>query len=197
MKIYLIRHAPTIANMTGSMISQYENSDIANKNKPEDWEEKVGKYIPECARSFVISSPAMRCINTALMLFNKFPYDICYSLKEFDCSGLGDKKFWDVTEDEFDKLVSISNEDMEKQVNKFLKTCRDYHLNDKKNEIVCISHGMFIRYFYNYINNIETTAYKVINSYGFRFSNLDLLIYDTNTRNVNVVYYKEPINHKG
>ena len=45
MKLYCIRHAATSANYSGQMVNGYESSDIADFNKPDDWEDKIGKYI--------------------------------------------------------------------------------------------------------------------------------------------------------
>ena len=44
--------------------------------------------------------------------------------------------------------------------------------------------------------NPGISAYDVINSKGFKFSNLDLLIVDTVKKTVEVHHYKEPIKHK-
>jgi hypothetical protein len=45
-------------------------------------------------------------------------------------------------------------------------------------------------------NHKDISAYDVINSVGFKFANLDLLIIDTVKKTVEVHNYQEPINHK-
>ena len=54
MKFYFIRHAPTSANLSGSMVAGYENTDINLYDKPDDWEERVGKFIPEADRKVIV-----------------------------------------------------------------------------------------------------------------------------------------------
>jgi broad specificity phosphatase PhoE len=190
MKLYFIRHAPTEANLSGSMVNGYDNANIILQKKPLDWEEKVGKFIPTDMRRKVFSSPALRCIQTCELLFGFKPSEnqIRTDLQEFDCHKLGDKKFWEITEDEFNGLVQISSLEMKKRVRNILT-------NSFGNSIL-ISHGMLIRYIYHYFNgNENVSAYDVINSKGFRFSNLDLLEVDTQTRVAIPHYYNKPIKH--
>ena len=115
MKFYFIRHAPTTANLSGAMIAGYENSDINLYDKPEDWEEKVGKFIPEEDRKVIISSPTKRCISTAKLLFDRFPNEVTTSLGEFECKALGNRKFWEISEEEFNNLVYLPASTMEKR----------------------------------------------------------------------------------
>ena len=115
MKFYFIRHAPTSANLSGSMIAGYENTDINLYDKPDDWEERVGKFIPEADRKVIVSSPTKRCISTSKLLFDRLPTEVTTSLGEFDCKALGNKKFWEITEQEFNKLVFLPASTMEKR----------------------------------------------------------------------------------
>lgn len=198
MKFYFIRHAPTSANLSGSMVAGYENTDINLYDKPDDWEERVGKFIPEADRKVIVSSPTKRCISTAKLLFDRLPTEVTTSLGEFDCKALGNKKFWEITEQEFNNLVFLPASTMEKRAKIVLHDMgNDIRHENSTNAVIAISHGMLIRYIYHYVNgNAGISAYDVINSKGFKFSNLDLLIVDTMKRTVEVHHYKEPINHK-
>ena len=202
MKIYLIRHAPTMANRSGSMVDGYHDLSIINIKKPNDWEETVGQFIPASARRHIFTSPALRCTQTANLLFPQENHQwhtivTTEQLAEFDCKALGDKKFWEITEAEFKKLVKISPRMMKRQVRAFLahmkRISEEYHMEDA----VAISHGMFIRYLYHYFTgNPGISAYEVINSVGFSFANLDLLILDTEEKTVEYHRYAAPIDHK-
>lgn len=197
MKLYFIRHAQTTANSSGVMVAGYENSDILSLDKPEDWEEKVGKYIPEKDRKYIISSPTKRCISTAKMLFDKTPDEVSTCLGEFECKALGNRKFWEISKQEFDSLVFLPASTMEKHALEILSDMRNVikHETDV-DSIVCISHGMLIRYLYHFMTgNKGISAYEVINSVGFPFANLDLLIIDTEKNTVEAHHYNEPINH--
>ena len=198
MKFYFIRHAPTSANLSGSMVAGYENTDINLYDKPDDWEERVGKFIPEADRKVIVSSPTKRCISTAKLLFDRLPTEVTTSLGEFDCKALGNKKFWEITEQEFNKLVFLPSSTMEKRARIVLHDMgNDIRHENSTNAVIAISHGMLIRYIYHYVNgNAGISAYDIINSKGFKFSNLDLLIVDTVKRTVEVHHYNEPINHK-
>lgn len=198
MRFYFIRHAPTSANLSGSMVAGYENSDINLYDKPDDWEERVGKFIPEADRKVIVSSPAKRCISTAKLLFDRLPTEVTTSLGEFDCKGLGNKKFWEITEQEFNNLVFLPSSTMEKRAKIVLHDMGNSIRHENSTDtVIAISHGMLIRYIYHYMNgNAGISAYDIINSKGFTFSNLDLLIVDTVKKTVEVHHYKEPINHK-
>lgn len=198
MRFYFIRHAPTSANLSGSMVAGYENTDINLYDKPDDWEERVGKFIPEADRKVIVSSPTKRCISTAKLLFDRLPTEVTTSLGEFDCKSLGNKKFWEITEQEFNKLVFLPASTMEKRAKIVLHDMgNDIRHENSTNAVIAISHGMLISYIYHYVNgNAGISAYDIINSKGFKFSNLDLLIVDTVKRTVEVHHYNEPINHK-
>lgn len=197
MKFYFIRHAPTLANMTGSMVKNYQATDICLTHKPDDWETYVGQYIPDNDRTYIISSPAKRCINTAKLLFNKSPDEISKCLAEFECEGLGDKKFWEITKEEFEELVPLTSKEMEIQIdNIFNELGNTIKHEENVNAVIAVTHGMLIRYIYHYVtNHKDISAYEVINSVGFKFANLDLLIVDTDNNTVMAHHYSEPINH--
>ena len=197
MKFYFIRHAQTTVNSTGMMVAGYENSDILSLDKPEDWEEKVGQYIPESDRKYIISSPTKRCISTAKMLFDKLPNEVSTCLGEFECKALGNRKFWEISRKEFDELVYLPSSTMEKRALEILTDLRNTIKHEAKvDAAICISHGMLIRYLYHFMtNNKNISAYEVINSVGFPFANLDLLIIDTEAKTVEVHHCKEPIKH--
>ena len=180
------------------MVPGYENSDINIFDKPDDWEETVGKYIPDEARKFIVSSPTKRCISTAKLLFDKLPMEVCKCLGEFECKNLGNRKFWEITKKEFDDLVYLPASTMEKRAMEIIHDMGNMIKHENKTDaVICISHGMVIRYLYHYMTgNKSISAYDIINSNGFSFSNLDLLIIDTVKKSVEVHHYKEPINHK-
>lgn len=180
------------------MVPGYENSDINIFDKPDDWEETVGKYIPVEARKFIVSSPTKRCISTAKLLFDKLPMEVCKCLGEFECKNLGNRKFWEITKKEFDSLVYLPASTMEKRAMEIIHDMGNMIKHENKTDsVICISHGMVIRYLYHYMTgNKSISAYDIINSNGFSFSNLDLLIIDTVKKSVEVHHYKEPINHK-
>lgn len=198
MKLYFIRHAPTPANFVGAMIKNYNETNIINE-EPVGWKEKVGCHLPELnIDTPIITSPALRCQQTAKLLFDRVPDIILKELDEFDCSGLGDRKFWEITEEEFCNCVKLNSNDMEKQIDLFFDTC--YSLNTmfhNINHIICISHGMVIRYIYHYLTGRKNaTPFDIINSKNFKFANLDMLVYDTDTKTIEVYNYKEPIQHE-
>ena len=198
LKFYFIRHAPTSANSSGSMVPGYENCDINLYDKPEDWEEKVGQFIPEAVRKFVVSSPTRRCISTAKLLFDKMPMEVCKCLGEFECKNLGNRKFWEITKEEFDSLVYLPASTMGKRALEILNDMGNMIRHENKTDaVICISHGMVIRYLYHFMTgNPDISAYDIINSNGFSFSNLDLMIVDSVKKTVEVHHYKEPIDHK-
>ncbi len=172
MKLYFIRHAPTPANFVGAMIKNYNETNIINE-EPVGWKEKVGCHLPELnINTPIITSPALRCQQTAKLLFDRVPDIILKELDEFDCSGLGDRKFWEITEEEFCNCVKLNSNDMEKQIDLLFDTC--YSLNTmfhNINHIICISHGMVISYIYHYLTGRKNaTPFDIINSKNFKLS---------------------------
>ena len=197
MKLYFLRHAPTAANLTGTMVQNYEREPIVG-TMPEHWQEDIGQYLPKIdINTPVISSPAKRCRQTAELLFKIQPMMILNELNEFDCGGLNNLKFWEITKEEFENAVLLKPEDMERQIDsvfKFFDSMHGAFLNI--DNIVCISHGMVIRYIYHYLTgNKGISAYDVINSNGFKFYNLDLLVYDTGTKEIKDYHNRDRITH--
>ena len=197
MKLYFLRHAPTAANLTGTMVQNYEREPIVG-TMPEHWQEDIGQYLPKIdINTPVISSPAKRCWQTAELLFKIPPMMILNELNEFDCGGLNNLKFWEITKEEFENTVHLKPEDMERQIDlvfKFFDSMHDAFPNI--DNIVCISHGMVTRYIYHYLTgNKGISAYDVINSNGFKFYNLDLLVYDTETKEIKDYHNRDHITH--
>lgn len=193
MKFYFIRHWRTKFNLTGTMVKNYDDADIIDE-KPVNWEEKVGQYIPN--RSYILSSPVKRCIQTCEMLFDQAPRAILKDFGEFDCSGIGKRKFWEMTKEQFEKYVPLTAKDMEKRADVIFNMMPKCLENEKITDCIVISHGMLIRYLYHYLTgNKNISPFQVINSEGFTFSNLDLMIYDTNTKQIEVHRYDEPVSH--
>ena len=197
MKLYFLRHAPTAANLTGSMVQDYERESIIG-TMPEHWQEDIGQYLPKIdINTPVISSPAKRCLQTAELLFKIPPTMILNELNEFDCGELNNLKFWEITKEEFENIVPLKPEDMERQIDSIFKFFDSMHgAFPNINNIVCISHGMVTRYIYHYLTgNKGISAYDVINSNGFKFYNLDLLVYDTGTKEIKDYHNRDRITH--
>lgn len=193
MKFYFIRHWRTKFNLTGTMVKNYDDADIIDE-QPVNWEEKVGQYIPN--RSYILSSPVKRCIQTCEMLFDQAPRAILSDFGEFDCSGIGKRKFWEMTKEQFEKYVPLTSKDMEKRADVIFNMMPKCLEAENITDCVVISHGMLIRYLYHYLTgNKNISPFQVINSEGFTFSNLDLMIYDTNTKQIEVHRYDEPVSH--
>ena len=199
MKIYFVRHAPTSANSTGTMAVGYENADITLLDKPDDWEDTVGCHIPAEARRVILSSPTKRCVSTAKMLFDTYPTELTELLGEFDCKALGKLKFWEISETDFNQKVFLPAATMESRARAILsELVNNVRHEEQVDSFVSISHGMVIRYMYHFLNgNPGISAYKVINSVGFRFSNLDLLVVDTDKMKTEDYHWNKPIDHAG
>lgn len=197
MKIYFVRHAPTSANLSGTMVAGYEDADIILYDKPDDWEAKVGCHIPDEARRNIITSPTKRCVSTAKLLFDVLPTELSSELGEFDCKELGKLKFWEISEEEFNQKVFLPASTMESRAKAILRDlANNVRIEDGADSFVAISHGLLIRYMYHFINgNPGISAYDVINSKGFRFANLDLLVVDTDKMCTEDYHWKEPIKH--
>lgn len=197
MKLYFLRHAPTAANLTGTMVQNYDREAIVG-TMPEHWQEDIGQYLPKIdVNTPVISSPAKRCLQTVKLLFKIPPMMILNELNEFDCGELNNLKFWEITKEEFENAVLLKPEDMERQIDLIFKFFYSMHgAFPNIDNIVCISHGMVIRYIYHYLTgNKGISAYDVINSNGFKFYNLDLLVYDTVTKEIKDYHNDVHITH--
>ena len=197
MKLHFLRHAPTSANLTGTMVQDYDREPIVG-TMPEHWQEDIGQYLPKIdINTPVISSPAKRCLQTAELLFKIPPTMILNELNEFDCGELNNLKFWEITKEEFENAVLLKPEDMERQIDLIFKFFYSMHgAFPNIDNIVCISHAMVIRYIYHYLTgNKGISAYDVINSNGFKFYNLDLLVYDTGTKEIKDYHNRDHITH--
>lgn len=197
MKLYFLMHALTAVNLTRTMVQDYDREPIVG-TMPEHWQEDIGQYLPKIdINTPVISSPAKRCLQTAELLFKIPPTMILNELNEFDCGELNNLKFWEITKEEFENAVLLKPEDMERQIDLVFKFFDSMH-NAFPNidNIVCISHGMVIRYIYHYLTgNKGISTYDVINSNGFKFYNLDLLVYDTGTKEIKDYHNRDRITH--
>ena len=193
-RIFLIRHAPTEANLSGSMRLNYGDEPILDISRKDlcKWDVDVGDNIPEGKKRLYIS-PAYRCRQTAQLLFPTLDPIECDELKEFDCCGLGSKKFWQMSRLEFESMVHFSSQEMGYQATNFLQTCQLA----SPDIIIGISHGMFIRYMYHFMTgNRDISPYDVINSKGFSFANLDMLEINMEEHTVQMYRFKAPILHK-
>lgn len=200
MIFYFIRHAPTAANFTGSMVNGYDNADIVSTEKPADWEERIGKFIPRDTGMPIFCSPAKRCRQTAQMLFGDVEIIENDLFREFDCAGLGSRKFWEIDEAEFNACVNVTNTDMINRAMEILhgfgrQLERDYGMS----HCVIVSHGMLIRYLYHFMTgNMDISPFDVIRSKGFKFANLDMLkiVDEPSYKCVRDYHYNPPVEHK-
>ena len=200
MIFYFIRHAPTAANFTGSMVNGYDNADIVSTEKPADWEERIGKFIPRDTGMPIFCSPAKRCRQTAQMLFGDVEIIENDLFREFDCAGLGSRKFWEIDEAEFNACVNVTNTDMINRAMEILhgfgrQLERDYGMS----HCVVVSHGMLIRYLYHFMTgNMDISPFDVIRSKGFKFANLDMLkiVDEPGYKCVRDYHYNPPVEHK-
>lgn len=193
-RIFLIRHAPTEANLTGLMAQNYGDVPILPVDALElkRWKVDVGDNIPD-GKTRLYVSPSYRCRQTASLLFPDLEAMDCSELREFDCSGIGTAKFWEMTQLEFESKVHFSSFDMGYQASNFLQVCSL----TGPDIIIGISHGMFIRYMFHYMTgNRDIAPYDVINSKGFRFGNLDMLEINMEEVSVTPYYFNKPIERK-
>lgn len=207
MKLYFIRHAPTLANLSGSMVPNYDQTEIIQpmQSDLDSWQERVGSHI-DYTNSHIFVSHTLRARQTAeLFLSGGTSFEVnkalfappmistCDNLAEFDCHGLGDKKFWEITKEEFEQLVPITTKTMRKQAGLLDVQLRQ---SGYKN-CICVSHGMLIRYMFHYYTGRENVhPYDIINSKDFKFSHLDMMVLDTDRHYMQVYRFKEPIDHK-
>ena len=200
MIFYFIRHAPTAANFTGSMVNGYDNADIVSTEKPADWEERIGKFIPRDTGMPIFCSPAKRCRQTAKMLFGDVEIIENDLFREFDCAGLGSRKFWEIDEAEFNACVNVTNTDMINRAMEILHGFgRQLERNYGMSHCVIVSHGMLIRYLYHFMTgNMDISPFDVIRSKGFKFANLDMLkiVDEPGYKCVRDYHYNPPVEHK-
>ena len=224
-RIYFIRHAPTIVNQTGEMMKDYRKVNINPLSRDEIylWFNNVGRYIEKFNRVYI--SNTTRAYETSQLLMNSKNIIVNDDLNDIDCSALDGKKFWEISEDEFNKILKnkINLEEFDLNVVKFINNLLNLDENDEDEEnlnkidksksekinqeinkskfknqeinksksekinkseinqeinknIVCISHGLYIRHLYHLLtNNMANTLYKQINSVDFKFNPLDML----------------------
>ena len=174
--IYLIRHAPTEANMSGSMVKDYNSQPII-KFDTEAWHKKLPE-LKDVKKVYI--SDTLRTRQTAEALFPDAEIEVLDCLTEFDCSALGDKKFWELTENEFNNLVHISPEEI---CCECIKTFTRLNSLNRNSDVICISHGMKIRALIHFYKKLiegpfepvkELSAYRIINSLDENFKNLDV-----------------------
>lgn len=190
MKLYFIRHWRTEANLTGKMAKNYDEASIIAEY-PTGWMERVGQFLPDIATTMIVCSPTKRCMQTCDLIFGEQPAMLNPLFGEFDCAALGDKKFWEMSQQEFEAIVPLTPQEMEFRGDKIMRFA-DLLKGLHHENVIIISHGMVIRYLYHYFTgNKGISAYDVINSKGFEFSNLDMLVYDTETHQVTVHRYDD------
>ena len=144
MSIYLIRHAPTYANTCGKMVKNYNSYDIY----PFDKRVVLDKIItPTTCLSYrnIYISKTNRAKQTAETLFPKaLGYKVLKELNEFDCSGIGDQAFWEMSEEDFNKQSGLTGKKICNGVEKLLKKLSK--LEERYSEdIICIGHGLKFR----------------------------------------------------
>lgn len=188
MNFYFIRHAKTEANISGSMVKDYSSYGILPFNN-EAWYLKVGNNLP---KDFVVyTSPSKRCIETAKALFGNYN-GVLDNLKEFDCSGLGEEKFWEISEERFNQLVHLNREDMESRIMLMFKELYK-QIPEGTENIVLVTHGMYTRFLYTMLNRTNETPYEVINSKNYKFGNLDMLVWKNNPREIKTFNFEKII----
>ena len=134
--IYFIRHAPTIVDQTGEMIKNYRKININPLSKSEMylWFNNVGRYIKKFNRVYI--SNTTRAYETSQLLMNSKEIIVDDDLNEIDCSGLGNKKFWEINEDEFNELLKdkINLEEFDEKVKRFINKLLNLNENDEDEE---------------------------------------------------------------
>lgn len=181
MRFFYIRHAPTRVSATGEMVENYDSYGIMPFDRDKWWKE-VGCHLPD--NFILLVSPIMRCIETAEVLFSGKEYKTLESLREFDCSKLGNKKFWEITEKEFNSIVNLTKREITDRIEDFLCDCLDYKGDA---QIVVVGHGLYGRCIYDYYHGGKTgTPFEILNSKNFQFRNLDMM--EVEKRQVQNIY---------
>lgn len=197
MKIYFIRHAPTLANMSGSMVPNYSSTEIIKPTQEEIdlWQERVGQHI-DYTNAHIYVSPTTRAVQTADTFLTTSGVDstVIGPLAEFDCSGLGDLKFWKITKKVFEEYVpTVTSLSMCYQAANLDIVLRSSGFDN----CICVSHGMLIRYmFHFYSGRWDVHPFDIINSKDFTFSHLDMMVLDTKAQRIELHRYKEPVQHE-
>lgn len=187
MNLFIIRHAPTEANLSGDLVKNYDSFDIIPFDTKKWWS-KVGQFLPKDGEYEIFCSPAKRCINTAKFIFPGKKVIVTPKLSEFDCSGLVGKKFWEISEQEFDECSGLNRnnmnirisdaivETMGTDIREFLKS-----KNADNRNIIWVTHGLFGRTTYSFYNHTTDTPYELINSKNIQFKNLDMMKIEPST----------------
>ena len=185
MRIYYIRHAPTEANLSGEMVKDYNSYSILLFDAKK-WHEKVGINLPKDFKLFV--SPAKRCQETANVLFPKHEFKILNSLEEFDCSALNGKKFWEISEKEFNQITQFDKKEMlERCIEMLCEVADNSNIYDN---IVLIGHGFYGRMLCSYWREDNDSVYDILNSKNFQLRNLDMVCSVDNKEIKNVWRWK-------
>lgn len=170
MRFFYIRHAPTEANINGEMVKDYNSYSILPFDT-DKWHKEIGVNLPSNFKLFV--SPAKRCQETASALFPNHEYKVLNSLEEFDCSVLNGKKFWEISEEEFNKLTKFDKEKMiDKCATMLCEIADNAYFDD---DIVIIGHGFYGRFLCSYWRGDNDSIYNILNSKNFQLRNLDMV----------------------
>lgn len=188
MKIFYIRHAPTMANINGELVDDYDGQSIVGFNN-DRWYEKVGSNLPKDFKLFI--SPAKRCKETAKVLFPDKDYTVVQDLAEFDLSELNKsgKKFWEIDEETFNKYIFLPERSI---INRWLNALGSMLCKCDSNDdtVVVIGHGFYGRLVNEIYQNNDDSVFDILNSKNFSFGNLDMM--EINKRKVvNVWRYKD------
>lgn len=188
MKIFYIRHAPTMANINGELVDDYDGQSIVGFNENR-WYEKVGSNLPKDFKLFI--SPAKRCKETAKILFPDKDYTVVQDLAEFDLSELNKsgKKFWEIDEETFNKYVFLPERSI---INRWISAIESMKSKCDSNDdtVVVIGHGFYGRLVNEIYENNEDSVFDILNSKNFSFGILDMM--EINKRKVeNVWRYKD------
>lgn len=190
MKIFYIRHAPTMANINGEIVDDYDGQSIVFFDK-DKWHEKVGSNLPKDFKLFI--SPAKRCKETAKVLFPDKDYTVIQDLAEFDLSELNKsgQKFWEIDEETFNKYVFLPERSI---INRWLNALGSMLCKCDSNDdtVVVIGHGFYGRLVNEIYQNNDDSVFDILNSKNFSFGNLDMM--EINKRKiVNVWRYKDEV----
>lgn len=173
MKIFYIRHAPTMANINGDIVEDYDGQSIVFFDK-DRWYERVGSNLPKDFKLFI--SPAKRCKETAKVLFPDKEYTVIQDLAEFDLSELtkSGQKFWEIDEDTFNKYVFLPERSI---INRWLNALGSMLCKCDSNDdtVVVIGHGFYGRLVNEIYQNNDDSVFDILNSKNFSFGNLDMM----------------------
>ena len=201
MSIYLIRHAPTYANTCGKMVKNYDSYSILPFNRNVVIDGLIGNSCISYGNIYV--SKTERAIQTAETLFPKaLGYKVLKELNEFDCSGIGDQAFWEMSEEDFNKQSGLTGKKIRNGVEKLLKKLYKMEKN-LGGDIICVGHGLKLRAVLRYLKIASTNVrpepkdfnpYRLINSLDEQIRNLDSIKIDQNFGTFQVIKRSEKFN---